>query len=452
VQLEKLGRPAVTIVSGRLEGDAIESARVFGMPDLQYVVVPWIYRNLDPARVVEQTDGAIDDIVRELTTLRPAANPRVEAAERERFEGCTQLDALERMNEEFLRRDWGDGFPLLPPTAESVARMLTGTCLPPDHVLCDLAPGWGLATVEKVAINAAMAGAKPEQLPVILAALKALSKLDPEMARFFLMSTGSHASLLLVNGPIAKEIGVNARAAMGPGRDNQVNLTIGRSYTLCLKNIGHWYPGLMDMDTLGSVRKFTVCVAENEEASPWEPFHVEKGYRKDESVVTLMGTRGEIDVPDQGNTTPEGLLKNIAFNCTFGQKDLRHGADSDVGRRIILMVPPDPARVIGEGGISKAGAKEFIHFHARKSLLHTLAYIPLRSTKGDLRWLPRQWHWVRDLSDKELDEIIEPVVERADRYDLLCVGADRAKFQIMPGGPFSPSSENIDQYRAGARQ
>ena len=144
-----------------------------------------------------------------------------------------------------------------------------------------------------------------EQLPVILAALKALSKLEPEMARFFLMSTGSHASLLLVNGPIAKEIGVNARAAMGPGRDNQVNLTIGRSYTLCLKNIGHWYPGLMDMDTLGSVRKFTVCVAENEEASPWEPFHVEKGYRKDESVVTLMGTRGEIDVPDEGNTTPE---------------------------------------------------------------------------------------------------------------------------------------------------
>jgi hypothetical protein len=285
-----------------------------------------------------------------------------------------------------------------------------------------------------------------------LASLKALSKLDPEMARFFLMSTGSHASLLLVNGPIAKEIGINARAAMGPGRDNQVNLIIGRSYTLCLKNIGHWYPGLMDMDTLGSVRKITVCVAENEEASPWEPFHVEKGYRREESVLTLMGTRGEIDVPDQGNTTPEGLMKNIAFNCTFGQKDLRHAADPEIGRRIILMVPPDPARVIGEGGISKSGAKEFIHFHARKSLLHTLAYIPMRATKGDLRWLPRQWHWLRDLSDKELDEIVEPVLERADRYDLLCVGADRAKFQIMPAGPFAPSSENIDQYRAGSRQ
>jgi hypothetical protein len=435
-----------------LEGDAVESARVFGMPDLQYVVVPWIYRNLDAARVLEQTDKVFDDVVRELTSRRPMADRRVDGADRERFKGSDQLDALQRMNEQFLGRDWGDGFPLLPPTAEAVERLLTGTCLPSDSVLCDVAPGWGLATVEKIAINAAMAGAKPEQLPVILAALKALAKLDPEMARFFLMSTGSHASLLLVNGPIAKEIGINARAAMGPGRDNQVNLIIGRSYTLCLKNIGHWYPGLMDMDTLGSVRKFTVCVAENEEASPWEPFHVEKGYRKEESVLTLMGTRGEIDVPDQGNTTPEGLLKNIAFNCTFGQKDLRHGADPEIGRRIILMVPPDPARIIGEGGISKSGAKEFIHFHARKSLLHTLAYVPMRSTKGDLRWLPRQWHWLRDLSDKELDQIVEPVVERADRYDLLCVGADRAKFQIMPAGPFTPSSENIDQYRAGSRQ
>ena len=251
MQLEKLGRPAVTIVSGRLEGDAVESARVFGMPELQYVVVPWIYRNLDPERVVAQTDAAMDDIVRELTTLRSTKNQRVEEAKRERFEGDSQLDALVRMNENFLLRDWGDGYPLLPPTAEAVERMLTGTCLAPDHVLCDVAPGWGLATVEKVAINAAMAGAKPEHLPVVLAALKALAKLDPEMARFFLMSTGSHASLLLVNGPIAKEIGINARAAMGPGRDNQANLMIGRSYTLCLKNIGHWYPGADGYGHLG---------------------------------------------------------------------------------------------------------------------------------------------------------------------------------------------------------
>ena len=451
MQLEKLGRPAVTIVSGRFEGDAAESARVFGMPDLQYVVVPWLYRNLDLPRVIEQTDKAIDDLVRELTTVRQVGSRRIEVAERERFKGWDRLEAVERMNEEFLLRDWGDGFPLLPPPPEAVERLLKGTCLPPDHMMCDLPPGWGLATVEKVAINAAMAGAKPEQLPVILAALKALSKVDPKVVRQFLMSTSAHASLLLVNGPVAKEIGVNARAAMGPGRENRVNLTIGRSYTLCLKNIGHWYPGLMDMDTLGSVRKFTVCVAENEEASPWEPFHVEKGYRREESVVSLLGTRGEIDVMDQGNTTAEGILKNIAYNCGIVQGDLRHGAASEVGRRIIVMVPPDPARVIGEGGISKEGAKEFIHFHARKSMLQMLAYVPLRTTEGDLRWLPRHWHWLRDLSDKELDEIIEPVLNRADRYDLLCVGADRAKFQIMPSGPFNPSSENIDQYRPEER-
>src|SRR3990172_4658986 len=104
---------------------------------------------------------------------------------------------------------------------------------------------------------------------------------------------------------------------------------------------------------------------------------------------------------DQGNTTAEGILKNIAYNCGIVQGDLRHGAASEVGRRIIVMVPPDPARVIGEGGISKEGAKEFIRFHARKSMLQMLAYVPLRTTEGALRWLPRHWHWLRDLSDKE---------------------------------------------------
>ena len=167
-------------------------------------------------------------------------------------------------------------------------------------MLCDLPPGWGLATIEKVAINAAMAGPSRSNAGNLGGSQGAVQGGPGDGALHVLMSTGSHASLLVVNGPIAKEIGINARAAMGPGRDNQVNLTIGRSYTLCLKNIGQWYPGLMDMDTLGSVRKFTVCVAENEEASPWEPFHVEKGYRKDESVVTLMGTRGEIDVHGPG--------------------------------------------------------------------------------------------------------------------------------------------------------
>src|SRR5687768_4874889 len=99
------------------------------MPQLQYVVVPWIYRNLDAERVLGQTDGAIEDLVRELTTARPVESRHGESAEWERFKGWGRLEALERMNEAFLLRDWGDGYPLLPPTPEAVDRLLKGTCL-----------------------------------------------------------------------------------------------------------------------------------------------------------------------------------------------------------------------------------------------------------------------------------------------------------------------------------
>ena len=139
--------------SGRLEGDAAETARVLGMANLQYVVVPWIYRNLDAERVLAQTDGAIDGLVRELTTARQTRNGHVALTKPERFNGCDRFEAVERMNEAFLLRDWGDGYTLLPPTPEAVDRLFKGTCLPRDHVLCDLPPGWGLATIEKVAIT-----------------------------------------------------------------------------------------------------------------------------------------------------------------------------------------------------------------------------------------------------------------------------------------------------------
>ena len=234
--------------------------------------------------------GAIDALCASLRRCETIENQRVEAAERNdsKVTPSWRAGAYEC---KFLVRDWGDGYPLLPPTPEAVEQLLKGTCLPRDHVLCDLPPGWGLATIEKIAINAAMAGAKPEQMPVILAALKALSKLDPEMARFFLMSTGSHASLLLVNGPIAKEIGINARAAMGPGRDNQVNLTIGRSYpslrtSPLVSRAEDWTPCFL--------RKFTVCVAENEEATrgAFTSRRISKGKRGH-----ALGPR-EIDVPD----------------------------------------------------------------------------------------------------------------------------------------------------------
>ena len=208
VEIEKRGTPSVLIVSGRFEHDAKASARAFAMPDIKYVVVPWIYRNLDHQRTIQQTEAAFEELVSELTADVRSKTGTITLAptQAERFEGSDFTEAFQVMNREFLNRDWGDGFPLMPATKQEVEKMLRGTNLPPDHVVCDLPPGYGLATVEKIAINSAMAGACPEQMPVIIGALKALSQMDSERVKSLLTSTSSHASMLLVNGPIAKEL------------------------------------------------------------------------------------------------------------------------------------------------------------------------------------------------------------------------------------------------------
>ncbi|MCI0440305.1 MAG: hypothetical protein L0177_14415, partial [Chloroflexi bacterium] len=261
IQVEMMGKPAVPIVSGRFENDAIASSRAFGMPGLRFVIVPRIYRNLALDECVRQTELAIDDLIRALTSNGDGgAHTRTsDATGVERFEGEDRYDAVLRMNDEFLKRDWGDGYPMLPPTTEAIERLLDGTSLPPDHLVCDMPPGFGLATVEKIAINAAMAGAEPEQMPVIIGAVKALSQIGPQGGKSLLMSTSPHAPILVVNGPIAKEIGINPRSGLGPGRDNRVNIAIGRAFLLCLKNLGYWYPNQMDMDTIGTTRKFVMC-------------------------------------------------------------------------------------------------------------------------------------------------------------------------------------------------
>ena len=205
IEIEKTGKPAIPIVSGRFEEDAIASSRAFAMPDLQFVIVPRIYRNLAPELCVSQTEAVIDDIIEVLTVDKAhGRRERDTATTVERFEGDDRWDAILRMNEQWLMRDWGDSLVLHPPTEEAVANLVEGTGLDRHDLVCDMPPGFGLATVEKIAINAAMAGAKPEQMPVIIAAVKALSEVGEYGGKSLLMSTSPHAPMLVVNGPIAK--------------------------------------------------------------------------------------------------------------------------------------------------------------------------------------------------------------------------------------------------------
>jgi hypothetical protein len=437
IMVEKMGKPGVAIVSGRFDSDAVASSRAFGMPDLQWVVVPHIYRNLDPETCRTQTEDVIDDLIGSLTSSIEARE-QAAATDTRRYEGEDRYDSILKMNQEFINEDLGDGLFLQPATVEAVVEMLTGTNLPPDHVVCDMPPGFGVATVEKIAINSVMAGAKPEHLPVVIAAVKALSQLGGEGGKSLLMSTSPQAPLLVVNGPVTKQLGLNSGSALGPGRDNLINTLIGRAFALCFRNIGHWYLNKMDMDTIGTSRKFIQCIAENEDASPWDGFHVDRGFNASESTVSIFVTDGELDVQDQGNHTAEGLLKNLAYGSTFGTMSLQSPRG---GQQRLILMPPDVARPVGTQGFSKQAAREYIHTHARASVGKLMQYMPL---EGEAR-VHDHWKWLENMSEEQLLEITVPIMNDADDCYILVIGADRAKTAVVPAGP-APVTEGIDQY------
>jgi len=346
------------------------------------------------------------------------------------------------MNEAFLGNDWGDGYPLIPPTEERVEAMLRGTTLDPQDVVCILPPGNGVATVEKMAINAVMAGCKPEHLPVVMAAARAISRMDPTGVRGGLMSTSANAPLILVNGPIAKELGVNwGRCALGPGKVSRVNVVIGRGLVLTLKNVGHWYPGVMDMDTIGTPRKFSHCVAENEEDSPWEPFHVEHGFSRESSTVTVFITAGDRDVGDQGNTTGDALLRTIAYSAIWGGAShigsLQGEHDESPGGGTLVFIAPAHAHPIAASGYTKRAAKEFLYHHC------TAPARRLINSYNVPEKVRTQWKWLYELSPMEQERVILHVHQSPDRYFIACVGApDRAKDMVFPAG--SPSIVEVE--------
>ena len=181
---------------------------------------------------------------------------------------------------------FSDGLPLVPPTPERVLAMLSGTKRDAQEVLGEMAPNMGEVTIEKVAINAVMAGCKPEYLPVVLAAVEAVLTDDYNIHGVMATTMGA-SPVIVVNGPIRQHIGMNmGLGALGQG--NRANATIGRAVRLVVRNVGGARPGETERSTLGNPMKFTMCFAEWEERNPWSPLHVERGFAKEDSVVTVF--------------------------------------------------------------------------------------------------------------------------------------------------------------------
>lgn len=258
---------------------------------------------------------------------------------------------LEDEFEAMYERGWTDGLPVVPPTPERVRRMLEGTSRKPQEIVAVVPPDLVDCTVEKAAVNAVVAGCRPEYLPVVLTALEAACTSEFNI-HGLLATTWSAGPVVIVNGPVAERVGMNSGGnALGQG--NRANATIGRALQLIVRNVGGGRPGGVDRATHGNPGKYTFCFAEDERGSPWEPLSVERGLAAGTSAVTLFAGSGVQPLVDQLSRTPESLARSYA-RClqVVAHPKLALAWDA------VLVVSPEHGRVFREAGWSKARLKE----------------------------------------------------------------------------------------------
>ncbi|HLW48534.1 MAG TPA: thioredoxin [bacterium] len=269
------------------------------------------------------------------------------------------LGELEDPIEAAFARGWSDGLPVVPPTPARVLRMLEGTTRPPDAVVAVVPPDYAECTVEKVAINAVMAGCLPEYLPVVIAAVEAACT-DAFNVHGVLATTYFVGPMIIVNGPIARAIGLNSGTnALGQG--TRANATIGRALQLVIRNVGGGRPGEVDRAMLGQPGKYTFCFAEDEAGSPWEPLSVERGLARGTSAVTIFAAEAPRAVVDQRSRTAESLAGSYAACLrTVAHPKLVGGCD------VVLVVSPEHGRLFRAAEWSKTRLREEI---VRRSML-----------------------------------------------------------------------------------
>jgi hypothetical protein len=347
VSIEDRKKPVAVLVNKGFANDAESASRGRGMPVLRVIPTSVPCEGSVMEDIEAGVDGALDAIIAALTRPLTAEEKSPGPKEPEKPARIIFKGSLEEVNRFFYQRGWTDGLPIIPPTQESVAEMLTGTDLPPDHLLGKLQSRMGKATVEKIAINAVMAGALPTYLPVLIAGTIDLLESEPGFMGYttFGFSTGSWAPFWIINGPIRHQIYVNnGSGAFSPG--NIANATIGRAMGLIIKNIGGVRKGIEDMGVMGNPMKYSMVIAENEEDSPWEPLHVEHGYKKEDSTISLAFPQTYLQHWPYG-ADAQGILRSVVDNIPRGM-------------RYTLVFTPPHAKNLAREGYTKEKVKKYI--------------------------------------------------------------------------------------------
>lgn len=251
-------------------------------------------------------------------------------------------------------RGWSDGLPVVPPTVVRVIRMLKATNRAPDEVIGNIPPNNLPCTIEKVAINAVLAGCKPEYLPVVLASVEAALQ-DKFCMHGLLCTTYFSGPVMIVNGPVIKKIGMNSGVnALGQG--NRANASIGRALQLLIRNVGGGVPGGIDRAVMGNPGKYTYCFAEDESDEDWTNLAQDRGYERTDSVINLFAGEGLQAIVDQQSRAPESLTKNIANSLRSVVNTKMYGAAD-----AILVVSPEHRRVFRQAGWTKQDLREALY-------------------------------------------------------------------------------------------
>ena len=325
------------------------------------------------------------------------------------------MESIELMYE----TGWTDGLPVVPPTRDRVDQFLRYVDRPSDDLIAEVPPSGGRATVERIAVSAVMAGCLPEYMPVVIAALQAL--MDERFnLRGVQCSTGIHTPLLIVNGPLAKSLNMNSGYNCF-GQGSRANATIGRAVKLILVNLGGAIPGETDKSTFGHPGKYAYCVAENEDASPWEPLHVELGYAPTDSTVTVFPAEAPHNVSYHAADHRQLLTVMADTMCTLGNVQMYVMGDT------FVALGPQHASIIAQAGWTKRDVKQFLFENARRPVgALRRGGPPMGESRLGMLW-PR---YVDPTDDSQM----VPVVRRPEDIHVFVAGGPGGSHSVyLPG-------------------
>jgi hypothetical protein len=317
----------------------------------------------------------------------------------------------------YYEQGFSDGLPVVPPTPDKVEATTQALGGEPDYVECRVPPRWGNLTREVLAVNMVMAGCKPEYVRVVRAAMLALC--DPRFNLNGVQATTHVACpLIVVNGPIRKQIEMNSGCNVF-GSGNRANATIGRAVRLILLNVGGGWPGDLDKSTLGHPGKYTYCIAENEEASPWAPYHVEQGYGPEDSTVFVIASEAPHSVTNHISNDPEGILDSI---CS-AMSTIAHN-NAVMGGACAVVIGPEHAATIGRHGWTRNDVRCYLWMNTR----NTFGDISFNQRYGKIynRNLPR---WYKREPGARI-----PIVPSPNDIHLFVAGGEAGRFSaFIPG-------------------